>query len=377
MQEVLQHAPQDRYAFSNPAERSKHIRLFFAWLPPVLRDAPGIEWDQLPSQVMGHLVRSVADHPDAIPIALAVGCAAHAMKRNTLVHVSSMLLTVCRSLRAHYGMTQISQLQGREVWMRFVTGRQLSAGEVRLLTSYASVAGGHLRTYLEHLDERHRLVLEPYTFPPLPVRFLERHAQHRATVIAAQTRRKEQSDVLTPLLPLLLEVAQFRKQAMERLYTTFCGFRDQAQAGALSLPHAFQYVDRAFSITEDAPTIAAVSLVERTVTLNLTLWNRDAWVVAHPELYGRCTRLPKEATTVRLCARRGNLLSSVRRFPFRFTVVRRYPDELATVACFFLLKWRARRTDKTVADFAARAAGPAKTQQCLVSSCHVYWSSVV
>ncbi len=240
VQEEQQHARQDRYAFSNPAERTKHVRLFFAWLPPVLRDVPGIEWDQLPSQVMGHLVRSVADHPDAVPIALAVGCAAHAMKRNTLVHVSSMLLTLCRRLRAHYGMTQISQLQGREVWMRFVTGRQLSAGEVRLLTSYASVAGGHLRTYLENLNERHRLVLEPYTFPPLPARFLERHTQHRATVIAAQTRRKEQSDVLTPLLPLLIEVAQFRKQAMERLYTTFCGFRAQAQAGAISLPHPFQ-----------------------------------------------------------------------------------------------------------------------------------------
>jgi len=120
VQEELQHARQDRYAFSHPAERTNHVRLFFAWLLPVLRDAPGIEWDQLPSQVMGHLVRSVADHPDAIPIALAVGCAAHAMKRNTLVHVSSMLLTLCRRLRAHYGITQISQLQGREVWMRFV-----------------------------------------------------------------------------------------------------------------------------------------------------------------------------------------------------------------------------------------------------------------
>src|SRR6266849_93802 len=228
IQEELRRAQQDRRAFSNPAERATHLRLFFAWLPKILRDAPGIPWDQLPSQAMGHLVRTVADHPDAIPIALAVGCAMHGMKRNTLVHVSSMLLTLCRRLRAHYGMTQISQLQGREVWMRFVTGRQLAAGEVRLLTSYASVAGGHLRTYLENLDERHRLVLEPYTFPSLPARFLERHAQHRATVLAAQTRRKEQSDVLTPLLPLLIEVAQFRKQAMERLYTTFCGLRDQA-----------------------------------------------------------------------------------------------------------------------------------------------------
>src|SRR5258708_13279439 len=139
VQEVLQHAPQDRYAFSNPAERSNHIRLFFAWLPSVLRDAAGIEWDQLPSQVMGHLVRSVADHPDAIPIALAVGCAAHAMKRNTLVHFSSMLLTLCRCLRAHYGMTQISQLQGREAWMRFVTARHLPAAELPLLPTSPSL----------------------------------------------------------------------------------------------------------------------------------------------------------------------------------------------------------------------------------------------
>src|SRR5260370_4402179 len=166
VQEDLQCARQDRYAFSNSAERAKHVRLFFAWLPPVLQDAPGISWEQLPSQAMGHLVRTVADHPDALPIALAVGCAMHAMKRNTLLHVSSALLTLCRQLRTCYGMTQIAQLQGRDLWMRFVTGRQLSAGEVRFLTTYASVASGHIRTYLEHLDERHRLLLEPYAFPP-------------------------------------------------------------------------------------------------------------------------------------------------------------------------------------------------------------------
>src|SRR6266571_2426897 len=289
IQEELRQARADRRAFSNADERATHLRLFLAWLPALLQDAPGIEWDHLPSQAMGHLVRTVADHPDATPIALAVGCAMHAMKRNTLLHVSSMLLTLCRRLRAQYGMTHISQLQSRALWMRFVNGRQLPAGEVRLLTTYASVAAGHLRTYLETLDERHRLVLEPYAFPPLPARFLERYAQHRATVIAAATRRKEQSDVLTPLLPLLIEVAQFRKQAMERLYKTFCRYRDQALASTLSLPYRFQYTDRSVSLTEDAPTIAAVSLVERTVTLHLTLWNRDSWVEAHPELYGRCT----------------------------------------------------------------------------------------
>src|SRR2546423_1634685 len=142
IQEELRRAQQDRRAFSNSAERATHLRLFFAWLPKILQDAPGIPWDQLPSQAMGHLVRTVADHPDAIPIALAVGCAMHAMKRNTLLHVSSMLLTLCRRLRTPYEMTQISQLRDRAVWMRFVSGRQLSGGEARLLATYASVASG-------------------------------------------------------------------------------------------------------------------------------------------------------------------------------------------------------------------------------------------
>lgn len=290
IQEELRRAQQDRRAFSNPAERVTHLRLFFAWLPRILQDAPGIQWDELPSQAMGHLVRTVADHPDAIPIALAVGCAMHGMKRNTLLHVSSMLLTLCRHLRAHFGMTQISQLQGREIWMRFVTGRQLTGGEVRLLTNYASVTAGHLRTYLEYLNERQRVVLAPYVFPLLPARFLELHAQHKASVLAAQARRREQSDVLTPLLPLLIEIAQLRKQAMERLYKAFCAVRDQAQAGQVSLPYHFQYTDRWMILTEDAPTIAEVGLVERPLTLTLTLWTRESWVQAHPELYGRCVQ---------------------------------------------------------------------------------------
>lgn len=151
---------------------------------------------------MGHLVRTVGDHPDAVSIALAVGCAMPAMKRQTLVHISSTLLSLFRRLRA-YGMSTLSQLRDRELWTRFVTGRQLSAGEVRMLTVYASLAFTHERIYLESLHERQRLVLEPYALPPLPARFLERYAQHRATTIAAAERRKEQSDVLTPLLPLL------------------------------------------------------------------------------------------------------------------------------------------------------------------------------
>lgn len=102
IQEELRQAQHDRRAFSNPADRATHLRLFFAWLPQILQDAPGIRWDELPSQAMGHLVRTVADHPDAIPIALAVGCAMHGMKRNTRLarqlHVTDVVPPFTRPL---------------------------------------------------------------------------------------------------------------------------------------------------------------------------------------------------------------------------------------------------------------------------------------
>lgn len=291
--------PLDRRTFSYPQERDTHIRLFLAWLPTVLREAPGIEWDSLPSRVMGHLVRTVGDCPDAIPIALAIGSAMHAMKNQTLVHTSSTLLSLFRRLRTHYGLHSLTQLRSRDFWTRFVTGRTLSSGEVRMLTTYASLASTHLRNYLESLNERQRLVMEPYALPPLPAHFLERYAQHRANVAAAAARRKEQSDVLAPLLPLLIELAQFRKQEMERLYKAFCLYREQACAGTITLPYRFEYTDRSFSVTEEASTIAAVSLIQRTVTLSLTLWNRATWVEAHPELYGRCSQWQRRR---QLCA---------------------------------------------------------------------------
>lgn len=150
--------------------------------------------------------------------------------------MSSTLLSLLRRLRANYGMNQFSHLADRELWTRFVSGRQLSPGEVRALTVYATIAFTHERIYLESLDERRRLLLEPYALPPLPARFLERYAQRRASAEATIARRKEQSDVLVPLFPLLIELAQFHKQAAERLYKAFCLYRDQAEACEIALP---------------------------------------------------------------------------------------------------------------------------------------------
>jgi hypothetical protein len=65
LQEELRRAQHDRRAFSNPAQRATHLRLFFAWLPKILQDAPGIRWDELPSQAMGHLVPGLFGLPES------------------------------------------------------------------------------------------------------------------------------------------------------------------------------------------------------------------------------------------------------------------------------------------------------------------------
>jgi hypothetical protein len=154
-----------------------------------------------------------------------------------------------------------------------------------MLENYDILAAHHARAYLEKLNEHQRLIWSCYLLPPLPDGFLEKLGLRRMRITAAQQRRKEQSDVLVPLFPLLVEIAQLRKQAAERLSREFRRLRDQVLAGAITLPYRFQYTDRVIDITKNAATLADVTLLEREVTLSLTLWDRSSWVETHPERY--------------------------------------------------------------------------------------------
>ncbi len=109
--------------------------------------------------------------------------------------------------------------------------------------------------------------------------------------LATRQRRREQSDVLVPLFPLLVELAYLRKQAAERLIKEFRRHRDRALAGEIELPYHFQYTDRSFAVSEDASALAEVKLVEREVVLQLTLWDRMTWVKEHLDRYGYHTQL--------------------------------------------------------------------------------------
>jgi len=283
-----------RLNFSNPQQRSAHIQAFLAWLPVILHDVPGICWERLPSQVMGYLIRTVADGPDVVVITLAVGYAMDAQKPHGLYKTCTHLAKLLESLRRSYGMTKLADLSHRAIWDNFVEGRMISTGELKRLKIYDTYASTHRQIFEEGLTERQKMIWKPYLLPPLPHGFLGKKTQHQAVEAASKDRRKEQSDIILPLFPLLVEIAQLRKQVAERLVKEFRRLRDCALTGEIALPYHFQYVDRQFSVSDHATTLSEVQIFEREVTLSLTLWDRLSWGEEHHDQYSVAVRRRRE-----------------------------------------------------------------------------------
>jgi len=276
--------------FNHPEERQAHIQAFLAWLPPILKTAPGICWERLPSNVMGYLIRvtdMTADTPEMVAITLATGCAMDAMKPKTLYVYCTHVTNLLRRLRQSYGMGTLADLTERRVWDTFVEGRLISSGDLNMLKRYETFACVYQRPYFESLPERQQVIWKPYLLPRLPRGFCEKQAQQQAVIAATEARRKEQSDVIVPLFPLLVELVQLRKQAAERLVKEFRRLCAQANLGEITLPYQFEYVDRQFTVSEQAMMLSDVQLIEQPVTLKLSLWNRTEFVKHHSKLYTR------------------------------------------------------------------------------------------
>jgi hypothetical protein len=290
-----------RLIFSNPQQRTAHIQAFLEWLPKILHETPTIRWESLPSMVMGYLIRNVADSPEAIPIALAAGSAMDGMRVKSLYNTCKNITKLLGSLRKEYGMSMLTDLSQRSIWDRFVEGRSLSSGDLKKLKCYDALSSTYRQTFESELTERQKMIWQPYLLPPLPRGFVNKKGQRKAVETAGENRRKEQSEVILPLFPLLVELAQLRKQAAERLVREFRKQRDRALAGEIKLPYRFQYVDRQFAVSEHASTLSEVQLIEREVTLTLTLWKRTQWVKEHPKLYSpwihKDVELQREAYT--------------------------------------------------------------------------------
>jgi hypothetical protein len=273
-------------SFSDGTQRARQVDAFLRWLPAMVRDAPGIAWERLPSRVMGYLIGTVADAPDAAAMALALGTAMHGYGPMQQHSRCAQLYGLLRQLRAAYGVRRLADLADRSVWLRFMDGRTLRPGETHWLAAYIALTDKYLPAYLESLTAAQRQALAPHVLPRMPASVRDEVTIHMAAVgAAARKRRRSQSDVLVPLLPLLVELAQFRAHLGRRLHDAYRIERARVERGEIALPHRFTHHDRLRTVNEEALTLADVRVQERDVALSFTLWDRHSWIASHPDRY--------------------------------------------------------------------------------------------
>lgn len=276
-------------------DRELQLQAFFAWLPKELHAAPGIDWTQLPGKVMRYCVYTIGGSPDAAVLALAAASAHGAIAPHSLLHYLKRLYRLFQTLRSTCQMTHLTDLLQERMWYDWLDSRKKTEGTRNQLQAYAAVATGHFPRYLSRLEEEDRLRMQRYAFPPLPPDMTKKQLAQKQVRQDQQVRRKEQSDILVPLYPVLRQLVRFRKQVAERLLVAIREARRKVEAGEAVLPFRFAHTDAISEVNRDARTIADVQLVGQQVTMHFLLWDKRTWVEHHPDRY--CDQVVDKAKT--------------------------------------------------------------------------------
>jgi len=261
-----------------------HVQALLAWLPEDLYDAPGIDWTQLPSAVIGYLVNTVGESRWACSLALAAGAGRGAMKEHVLKVSISGLNCLLSNVQKLCGIEQVSELTKR-VWESYVTQKKLTPGDDRYFRIYTAFTESHFPDYLGQLNSQERAKFEPSLLPRLPRGFFKQHFPRLATDEGEKHRRKGKSDVLVPLHSVLVALVRFRKQSAGRLLSAYREALSRAKMGAVEFPLPFSYEEELVSVNRDAKTVAEIQLEKQPVTLRFLRWDRRSWVKHHPNDY--------------------------------------------------------------------------------------------
>jgi hypothetical protein len=124
-----------------------HVQILLTWLPDDLHDAPGIDWTQLPSAVIGYLVNTVAENPWAPSLALAAAVGRGAMKELALMKSVSCLNCLLREVQKLCGIQQVSELT-KSIWESYVTQKELTPGDDSYFRTYAAFTESHFPDHL-------------------------------------------------------------------------------------------------------------------------------------------------------------------------------------------------------------------------------------
>jgi hypothetical protein len=275
-----------RHLYFAELERESQLQAFFAWLPQELHDAPGIDWTKLPPRVMGYCVHTIGESPDAASLAMALAAALGGMKQHTLYHTVMLLNGLLRRLRSQGYIEHLSDLQKEQIWRDWLAKTKRTEGTRKPLKVYVSISTEHYPRYLQRLSTQDRLRMQAYALPSLPVDLLQSLFPHQGIKVAAQAKRKAQSDILVPLYPVLRQLIRFRKQLAERTLSAIREARRKVEAGEAVLPFSFTHADTIPEINRDARTVSEVKIHGREVTMHFTLWDKPTWLIHHQERVG-------------------------------------------------------------------------------------------
>ncbi len=273
---------------------------FLNWLPKELHDAPGINWTQLSPNIMRYCIMTIKDSPDAAVLAVAAASmrSIDQVSQQTALRQVNQLL---RELRATGQVHNLSDLRQEEIWYAWAERQQKSTRGHSLVNGYAALAVGHLPRYLHLLEPGQRQRMQHYLLPPPPLDLREKYFPYRQVDAAQKAKRKSETDVLTPLYPVLRQLVRLRKQFAERMMAAIRSARCKVEAGEVTLPYHFEHIDVMPEVNRDAVTVAELQILGRQVAMPLILWNKSTWVLHHQDRYDRrrvrMARQGKEAYT--------------------------------------------------------------------------------
>lgn len=76
-------------------DREDQLKAFLSWLPAELHDAPGIDWATITPEIMGYLVKTIGNSPNAAVMAMAAATIHGAIDQSSqytcLKHVGQLL----------------------------------------------------------------------------------------------------------------------------------------------------------------------------------------------------------------------------------------------------------------------------------------------
>src|SRR5260370_708737 len=256
-------------------DREDQRRAFLNWLPVELHDAPGIDWTAISPEIMGYLVKTIGNSPNAAAMAVAAASIRGAIDQSSqytcIKHIGQLL----RSLQTTTSFQCLADLKQEQVWFDWAAKQEKREAARQRLTSYGAIATGHFLRYLRRLTLPEQQRMRAYALPPPPADLSKSCFPYKQTTAPGKQARKAATDILVPLYPVLRQMVRLRKQLAERTLLAVREARRRVEAGEVALPYHFQHTALLPERGPDAKTLAEVRLEGREVTSKKVLWDKN------------------------------------------------------------------------------------------------------